>query len=319
MDNFTLEDFKALTKLDTENFLITGGQGMLGRAFSTQIKYLVPNANICSIDKSDFDLLNIDSLAPFIKFQPTTIIHCAALVDADYCEKFPDEAHNSIVQGTKNIIEFAKINSARIFYPQSFLIFDEPDKIINELTIPNAAHVYARKKIEAESIVLNSSTSSLSIRMAGFFGGNEYDTNFVGMITRHLSSLVKSNTPKIEIGNRIWQPTYTNDLAANSLLLLANNKTGIYHLSSHGHASFYELTKEIALNLNLKDKIEITEVSADLVGKDEPAKRPRSAIMSNSRAYNDGLERQRHWKISLAEYLNQPYFKELFCEYTPNP
>lgn len=319
MIDLTLQDLISLKNLSAENFLITGGEGMLGRAFLTQIKYFVPNARICSIDKNNFDLLNIDSLTPFLKFQPTTIIHCAALVDADYCERFPEEAHNSIVQGTKNIVEFAKINSSRIFYPQSFLIFDEAEKTILESTTPNANHVYARKKVEAESIVLNSSSTNLSIRMAGFFGGEERDTNFVGMITRHLSKLINSNASKIEIGNRIWQPTYTHDLAANSLLLLALKKAGVYNLSSHGSASFYELTREIAQVLNLNDKIEISEVSADLVSKHEPAKRPRSAVMCNSRALSEGLERQRDWKISLAEYLNQPYFKEMFYENIPNP
>lgn len=312
--NFTLNDLKALENLNSENFLITGGEGMLGRAFSAQIKNFIPNAKICSIDKSDFDLLNKDTLTPFLAYKPTTIIHCAALVDADHCQNFPEEAHNSIVQGTKNIIDHALNNSARIFYPQSFLIFDEPDKIIDESTTPNATHIYAQKKVEAEAIVLSSSSRNLSVRMAGFFGGESRDTNFVGMITRHLAELVKSSSPKIEIGNRIWQPTYTHDLAANSLLLLANQKNGVYHLSSHGSASFYELTREIAINLNLNDRITISEVSADLVGKDEPAKRPRSAIMRNSRALSEGLERQRHWTASLAEYLNQPYFKELFRE-----
>lgn len=314
--NFTSTDLKILGNLNSESFLITGGQGMLGTAFNTQIKRLIPNAKICSIDKNDFDLCNKETLNRFLTYKPTIIIHCAALVDADYCEKFPEEAHDSIVSGTQHIIEFSKKNSARIFYPQSFLIFDEPNKIIDERTAPNATHVYARKKVEAETLVLNSSANNLSVRMAGFFGGEACDNNFVGMIARHFSKLIKNKTRKIEIGNRIWQPTFTNDLAANSLLLLAHRKTGIYHLSSQGSASFYELAKEIARNLGINDKILVSEVSADLVGKDEPAKRPRSAIMRNSRALEEGLDRQRNWKISLAEYLDQPYFKDLFHEYT---
>ena len=33
----------------------------------------------------------------------------------------------------------------------------------------------------------------------------------------------------MEIGDRVWQPTFTDDLAYNSLILLANNKSGKYN------------------------------------------------------------------------------------------
>jgi dTDP-4-dehydrorhamnose reductase len=314
--HFTSADLSAFADLSSESFLITGANGMLGTAFATQIKRFIPQAKICSIDKNGADVTKKEAVERLLVHKPTTIIHCAALVDADYCEQFPDEAHRSIVNGTENIVEFATKNAARVFYPQSFLIFDEPNKIIDEDTIPNAVHIYAKKKLEAEALVLNSSANNLSVRMAGFFGGEARDSNFVGAITRQFAKLISNKVANIEIGNRVWQPTYTNDLAANSLLLLAHQKSGIYHLASKGSVSFYELAKEIALILNIEDKIQISEIPADLIGKDEPARRPNSAIMQNSRALKEGLERQRNWQLSLAEYLNQPYFKDMFHEYS---
>ena len=76
--------------------------------------------------------------------------------------------------------------------------------------------------------------------MGGFFGGEEKDTNFVGKITSHISKLIKQGEKKMEIGDRVWQPTFTNDIAYNSLILLANNKNGKYNMASHGSCSFFK-------------------------------------------------------------------------------
>lgn len=315
--NFTPLDLDLLERLNAETFIITGAEGMLGRAFSKQIRTLLPCANLYSLDRVNFDVENPKSLERYLKHKPTIIIHCAALVDADYCEKFPDAAHNSIVAGTQNILTFAEKCSAKIFYPQSFLIFDQPNQIIDEETLPNASHVYGKMKIEAEKIILEHSPFNLSVRMGGFFGGDDKDNNFVGMISRHFLQLLKNNIYQISIGDRIWQPSYTQDLAANSLLLLAHGQSGIFNLASHGSCSFFELAQEITKILSIDEIISIAKVSAESVAKTEPAKRPKSAIMKNSRALKVGLDRQRDWRIALADYLSQPYFKDLFRDYNP--
>ena len=116
----------------------------------------------------------------------------------------------------------------------------------------------------------------------------------------------------MDIGSRIWQPTFTNDLAYNSLLLLANNKSGKYNMASHGSCSFFELTYEILKILNITEIFTINKISAKILNKRELAKRPLSLIMTNNRLNNENLDRQRDWKISLKEYIEKPYFKNLF-------
>ena len=148
--------------------------------------------------------------------------------------------------------------------------------------------------------------------MGGFFGGEKIDNNFVGKITQHISKLIKLGITELKIGDRIWQPTYTEDLAYNSLILLANKKNGLYNMASLGSCSFFELSKKIVKYLKLSNKIKIKKISAKILSKKEFAKRPSSLIMNNKRLIREGLNRQRNWKLSLKEYLSQKYFKNLY-------
>jgi dTDP-4-dehydrorhamnose reductase len=164
----------------------------------------------------------------------------------------------------------------------------------------------------AEEYILNNLPNSLIIRMAGFFGGFEVDKNFVGKMIPYISKQMKEGINKIEIGNRVWQPTYTNDLALNSLLLLANNKIGKYVMSSHGKASFFELTTLIAEKLAFQNKLTIIEIDSSKLHNIEIAKRPKIAIIENERLTIENLDIQRTWQESVTEYINNQYFKNLF-------
>ena len=150
--------------------------------------------------------------------------------------------------------------------------------------------------------------------MGGFFGGEEKDNNFVGKITSHISKLIKRGEKNMEIGDRIWQPTFTDDLAYNALILLANNKSGKYNMASHGSCSFFELTNELLKILNIKDKFTVNCISAKILEKRDVARRPLSVIMNNNRLKEENLDRQRNWKLGLKEYLQKPYFKNLFYD-----
>jgi len=306
------EDQDHLENLSNKKFLITGCNGMLGSSFLNQIKIYVKNPIIYCFNRLELDVSRASSFNKYIDLKPDFIIHCAALVNADLCEKDNNKGRFNIVNGTKNIMNFAEINKSKVFYPQSFLIYNDTNNVVDENTNPKPLCEYGRMKFEAENIVLNQSNNSISVRMGGFFGGEEKDNNFVGKITSHISKLIKQGKQNMEIGDRVWQPTFTDDLAYNSLILLANNKSGKYNMASHGWCSFFELTNQILEILNINDKFKVNCISAKILGEREIAKRPLSVIMNNNRLKKENLDRQRNWKSSLKEYLEKQYFKNLF-------
>ena len=310
--NISKEDINTLKNLSGKKFMLTGGNGMLGDAFLDRLNKNVEDAIIYCFNKSQLNVTNPESFNKYLDLKPDFIIHCAGLVNADACENNIEEGKINIVEGTRNVMNFAKKNNSKIFYPQSFLIYNDTGGIINEETKPSPLSMYGNLKLEAEKIILNSSLNTLSVHMGGFFGGLEKDNNFVGKIISHISKLIKNGKNSMEIGDRVWQPTYTKDLAYNSLLLLANNKIGKFCMSSHGSCSFFELTKKILEILDISEIFNIFPISAKILAKKEIAARPLSVIMKNDRLIKENLDRQRKWEISLKEYLSNPYFKNLF-------
>jgi dTDP-4-dehydrorhamnose reductase len=303
---------RELSSLNHKTILITGANGMLGRAFTELIRALIPTAHLFAAGKDILDVTDLQSVKGYLSINPDIIIHCAAKVNADYCEEHEDEAFDIIVTGTRNILELAKQTGATVFFPQSFLIYDGREQPITELTKPNPLSAYGRLKLMAENMLFKELPDSLVVRMAGFFGGWEADKNFVGKIIPRMSQLIREGCHALEIGDRIWQPTYTNDLAFNSLVLLSENKSGVYCMASKGTASFFDLSSVIVDALGIGNRLTLQKVSSVLVSKNEKALRPIAAIIENRRLKHDNLDFQRTWQESITEYLDHPYFTNMF-------
>jgi len=295
-----------------KKFLITGADGMLGRAFQNEIKKLSTTYDVLALSKDDWDVRDksrVDEIAKWLSDGESLIIHCAALVSVEGCNENMSLAREIIVSGTETVVELAKISNSKVIYPQSFLIYDGAVSPIDETTLPNPQTYYATLKLEAENLITKLS-QSLIVRMGGFFGGEEKDKNFVGVIIPKIQKAIKEGEPSYDVGDRVWQPTYTNDLASNTLLLCEADKSGVYVMACDGHASFYELACEIADTLGFDKFIKINKVSSHVFSANEPGKRPSKAIMNNKRLELEGLNFQRPWKESLREYLSNKYFDQ---------
>lgn len=288
--------------------LITGAAGMLGSAFADHLSekgYIVR-----ALDHTALDVTNRDATLKEQDWKPDWIIHTAGIVNVDFCEDNHDACVKNHIGGTGNIIALAKETGAKLFYPQSFLIFDGKENPITEEAAPHPLSIYGEAKWEAEQIVRKELSDALVVRMGGFFGGYQKDKNFVGTFARILKKSIEEKKSILQVSNRIWQPTYIKDIAENCTLLLEKEKTGVYHMASHGKASFFQVAKAMVELLNINNNIVVTEIPASEYR--ETAKRPLCVLLENKRLQDEGLDRMRPWRKALEEYLSQEYFKKLF-------
>ena len=306
---------QSLTTLASNTVLITGADGMLGRAFAETLA-AIPDCRVIALGRDRLDVTDREAVMGFARTNPKWIVHCAADVNADRCEKNPGACHAVQVGGSENVAALADACGANVLFPQSFLIFDGNEKPIVEGTRPNPLSVYGRHKLEAETRVLETlGDRALVIRMAGFFGGDEKDKNFVGQFTRHARRLLDQAVDSYDVGDRIWQPTYTLDLAHNSTVLMAASKSGVYNMACHGQASFFDLAVACVEQLKLTNRLRIQPTSADLVAAViDTAKRPAAAVIDNRRLRAEGLDLQRPWRDALDEYLSRPWFQAMFAD-----
>jgi dTDP-4-dehydrorhamnose reductase len=301
----TLEELEPLA---TRTVLITGAGGMLGAAFS-EVLHTIPGCRVLAHPRATLDVTDRPAVLALAAHAPDLILHCAADVHADRCEQHPAECQHVNVGGTENIIALARMTGARVVYPQSVFVFDGRELPVQEATEPNPLSEYGRTKLAAERLLLTELPTTLVIRMAGFFGGEHRDKNFVGSFTRRLFEQLARNERDVRIGERVWQPSYTRDLAENALLLVALGRSGIYNMGAHGEATFFEVAEACVTDLGLRDVVTMHRLPHEESGKLEIAPRPFRIVTANRRLADEGLDRQRSWRLALSEYLARPYFQ----------
>ena len=289
--------------------IITGANGMLGRAFAQALEPF--GARVVGLSRSELDVTDRARVLRCATLGPDVILHCAAMALADECERDPARAREVHYDGTRNVAQLALSTGARVFYPQSVFVFDGTELPVTEQTVPAPRLVYGTVKLMAERFLLDHVPGALSVRLAGFFGGDEKDKNFVGQFVRQLREMLRTGQSHVEVGDRIWQPSYTLDHARNVLLLLSRHKSGIYHMGAIGEATFHDVATECVRALGLADTIDVGHRPPDVVSVGEVAARPSRMVTANRRLEREGLSLQRSWRDALHEYLQRPHFDDL--------
>lgn len=294
--------------------LVTGGQGMLGREFQREAGWF-GDMTVHAPGREELDVRDREAmLAAAGSAEGGWIAHCAAKVDVEGCARDPEAAREVIVGGAENAVALAKAAGARIFYPQSFLTYDGATVPIAETEQPRPLSLYGKLKYEAEQVITQAFPDALIVRMAGFFGGEEKDKNFVGRIIPVMYKAMLDGQTTFEVGDRVWQPTWTRDLAANSLHLMRRNASGSWQMACHGQASFAELAHEIVLALGWADRFAIKTVDAGKVAQSELGRRPDVAVLSCDRLRSERMDLQRDWRSTLHAYLRHPFFNQYRIE-----
>ena len=284
---------------------------MLGRAFAQALESVGTSTRVIALSHADLDVADRARVMECTAFKPDFILHCAGMALADECERDPVRARRVNYDGTRHIAQLALQTGACVFYPQSVFVFDGSELPVTEATKPAPNLVYGKLKLLAEQFLLDTVPRTLSVRLAGFFGGDEEDKNFVGIFAGLLRQMLLTGQGRIEVGDRIWQPSYTLDLARNILLLLSHQKLGIYHMGSIGEASFYDVAKECVDAFGLSREIEVSQRAPEVISTGEVAARPARMVTANHRLEREGLSLQRPWREALREYLQRPYFDDL--------
>jgi len=290
-------------------FLVTGGKGMLGRDFAREIAG-IPQSQCFAPGKDELDVRDDAAMrAAASHARDGWVVHCAARVSVEGCARDPHTARDIIVGGVANAIATARAANARLFYPQSFLTYDGKVNPIAEDEEQRPLSLYGELKLEAQHLIEQAfGEQALVVCMAGFFGGQEADKNFIGGIIPVMHAAILRGEGTFTVGDRVWQPTWTRDLAFNALHLMLSGCSGRYQMACHGEASFATVAQEIVHALGWADRIRVSAVDAASVSAKELGRRPDRAVLSCSRLRAENQDLQRDWRATLHAYLRHSYF-----------
>jgi len=276
--------------------LITGANGLLGQHLVKLLldttahdiiatgkgdpRYVVQNSRLHYYALDITDGMAVHSL--FEKLLPDTIVHCAALTQADECELNPIKAWEINVTATRFIVEAAKkINAFLIFISTDF-VFDGINGPYKETDTVNPVSYYGSTKVAAEKSVAESGLPYAIARTCLLYG------NIFAGTRNNVISWVKENleqVKKIKVVSDQWRtPTYVEDLAKGILLIAEKKAVGLFHISGKDFLSPYDMAMATAAYLNLDASL-IEKVDASVFT--QPAKRPVTTGFIIDKAKNE--------------------------------
>jgi dTDP-4-dehydrorhamnose reductase len=217
--------------LDSKPYLITGGQGILGRALKDELF-----SDCYALDKTQFNLFDYSQMFNFLNTHHDEIkyvIHCAALTSLELCEKNRQLAYETNVVGTQNLINvISSINSMhhrkiKLVYISTACVFDGNTGDYDESYLPTPKNYYGLTKLIAEELVRYSKLDYIIFR-----------TNFV--------ERAKWKYPKA-FSDRIGTYLYSDQVAKRIVELI--DMVGIIHIAGKESISMLDMARKTDPNI----------------------------------------------------------------------
>ena len=344
MSNFLLKnDIKQIVEnlRDISNYfsdktiLLTGGRGFLGRYFMEIFNEINKNVlekklnlvvldNLITSGREGSDIPNYENIE-FINHNVIKefnydkkidyIVHAAGIASPYYYRAYPLETLGVAIDGTKNMLKLAELNSAKLIFFSSSEIYGDPD-IKNiptkesyrgnvSCTGPRACYDESKRVGETLCNIYHNikGVHTNTIRPFNVYGPGMQETDY--RVLPNFASRIKGNIP-LEIygtGNQTRTFCYVTDAMEGFIRVIMNGVSGeAYNIGNpNPEISVIELIKKIELILDKEVKYNIVDYP-DSYPADEPNRRcpdirkAKIQIKYNPKVLiDDGLKRFIDW------------------------
>jgi dTDP-4-dehydrorhamnose reductase len=154
--------------------LITGASGLLGGRLSL---LLSSDHQIVGLTRSRPAPEGISSVsadlndgaavaAALEQARPDAVVHCAALADAEVCEREPERAFRENLAATTQLAGACRSRGTRLVAISTDLVFEGGQAFSSETSEARPLTVYGRSKLAAEEVTLRTSPDSVVLRVA---------------------------------------------------------------------------------------------------------------------------------------------------------
>lgn len=275
--------------------LVTGANGMLGTAL---VPVLQKRHQVWGIDIQDCDICDAEAVSAVLRTRrPELVFHLAAYTNVDGCEANPQMAEATNAVGTQNLAQAcAEVDAAMVYVSTDYVFDGTKIGAYREDDPPHPVSVYGRSKLQGEEYVRGILKRYYIARTSWLYGPN--GKNFVTTILK----IGQQQKVLRVVNDQHGSPTYTRHLSLKLAELAETGAYGIYHTTGSGTCSWFEFARTI-LDLWPVEGVEVLPISSAESGR--AAQRPANSVLENRALRQAHLELMPHWKIALAEYLDE--------------
>lgn len=276
--------------------LITGSKGQLGSDCRTIFKDV---SKWTGIDLPEFDLSDREiCFSALDQFQPDIIVNCAAYTAVDLCETdLSCWKANRDLPG--NLAEWSAVSNAFLIHVSTDYVF-AGNRPLYEASVEcdptGPISEYGKSKLAGEEIIADRTDRYAVLRTAWLYGA--HGNNFLKTMLR----LTLQNPGKeFKVVNDQWgSPTWSSTLARQIRAVADGQTPGIFHASSEGYCSWFDLACAFLDELNITHNF----VPCTSDEFKTPTKRPVNSILENAHAKELGINVFTDWKDELRQFVN---------------
>jgi dTDP-4-dehydrorhamnose reductase len=284
-------------------WLVTGAAGMLGRDLTALLADR--GEQVTGLGRADLDITDAAAVATALRVHsPAVVVNCAAWTAVDDAEAHEAEALRLNGDGPANLAAASASLGATLVQISTDYVFEghaSAPYAEDAPTDPRTA--YGRTKLAGERAVLETlPDSGYVVRTAWLYG--EHGASFVRTMIR----LARKGNPVTVVDDQAGQPTWTADLAAQIYALASSTApAGVYHGTSSGETTWFELAQEI-FDLHAaspeggigRDLVRPTTSAAYAAAATrQTAPRPAYSVLGHDRWTAVGIDPIGHWRDSL--------------------
>lgn len=259
--------------MNDKKILILGSAGQLAQAFISSLEergldFFAPAEQESSI--TDFE--QIERLLTETK--PDVVINCAAYNAVDEAEEDPDVAYLVNGGAVENLARQCEKHGLFLVHYGSDYIFDgKKQDLYSEEDRPNPLNVYGQSKLAGETAVREIMSRYLVFRLSWVIGAGKQNFLYKLAGWAEKNRILKISADEVSV------PTFTTDVVQLTLLSLEKGLSGLYHLTSSGYASRYELARYYLKHQKLSNIV----VPVAMNTFETKAERPLFSAMSNEK------------------------------------
>src|SRR3954453_9955621 len=286
---------------------VTGAAGRLGRALITALS-ADPNSVSFAWQRREFDLDSGDteSLARALieRDRPDLVIHAAAWTDVDGCARDPETANRRNGDALGGLARACAATGVRLLAVSTNEVFngsrtDGRPYVESDPVAP--ANPYGASKLRGEELAQSAFAGGPGLwiaRTAWLYGppGNDFPTKIVAASDRNEAA--NPGEPLPVVADETGSPTYTLDLAAAILALVASTDGGIFHVVNAGSATRYSWAE--AVLGECRPGRTLRPISQKEFVR--PSTPPAWGVLDGSKAGSAGVT-LRPWADALSDYL----------------
>lgn len=281
-----------------DRILITGGNGMLARAFEKRLAPL--NLNVVVADRQMLDVTDEAScIYYFEQVKPTLVINCAAYTKVDLAEKERDLADAVNGDAVQYLAALCQNTGAMLVHYSTDYVFDgSKDRPLQPGDPIGPLSYYGKSKLRGERFLQQFAPERwLLIRTAWLYGPEG------PCFPATMLKLARDGKPLKVIDDQHGTPTFTYDLVDATLELIHRQApSGIWHLTNSGETTWYDFTAAILDEFGVKTELSRTTSAEWKKLKPDSATRPSYSVLDLSAYESFTRQQMPDWREALHRY-----------------